>query len=49
MKKQKKPYEKPRIETEEVLESTTLACGKCESGGPRGSGSPSCKQARRLS
>ena len=46
---QRKPYEKPRIDTESTLETTTLACGKCVGSGPVGSGTPACKQAKRLS
>lgn len=45
----KKPYESPSIESESVVETSTLACGKCMSGGPTGSGSQSCKQARKYS
>lgn len=45
----KKPYESPAIESESVVETSTLACGKCLSGGPTGSGSQTCKQARKYS
>ena len=28
----KKPYEKPKIESEKIFETQSLACGKCEVG-----------------
>lgn len=28
----KKPYQKPRVESEKMFETTALACGKCVSG-----------------
>ncbi len=48
-KRKKKPYEKPAIQTESVIESATLACGKCLPGGPVGSQMDACKQATRTS
>ena len=31
-RKPKRPYEKPRIESEKMFETTALACGKCTTG-----------------
>ncbi len=39
----RKPYESPEIRTEEVIETTTMACGKCEVGGPTGAATPACQ------
>ncbi len=47
--KKKKRYEPPAIETESVIETSTLACGKCVPGGPIGSGLPACQQAQSTS
>jgi len=33
-KNQKKPYKKPTIKSEKVIETAALACGKCTGGGP---------------
>jgi len=46
--KKKKPYTKPAIESEKILESAALACGKCQSG-PTGKGSPGCRSLRKFS
>jgi hypothetical protein len=32
VRKPKRPYEKPRIESEKMFETTALACGKCTTG-----------------
>ncbi len=45
----KKQYESPDLVTESVLETSTLACGKCSGGGPTGSSTPACKSVRKLS
>jgi hypothetical protein len=35
MKKiQRKPYKKPVIKSEKIIETAALACGKCLGGGP---------------
>jgi len=31
-RKPKRPYEKPRIDSEKMFETTALACGKCTTG-----------------
>lgn len=49
MKNHKKPYRKPSMKSESVLETSTLACGKCTTGGPTGSQTQACKQAKKLS
>jgi hypothetical protein len=46
-KKQRKPYKKPDIKSEKVLETLALACGKCIAGGPISQGA--CIQRSRLS
>ncbi|MBI5625138.1 MAG: hypothetical protein HY924_15280 [Elusimicrobia bacterium] len=46
--KKKKPYAKPKLESEKIVETSTLACGKCTSG-PSGIGSPPCKSVRKNS
>ena len=48
-KKKKKPYTKPALKSEKILESAALACGKCVGANPTGQGSPSCRQLRRFS
>jgi len=48
-RKVKKPYSKPKIESEKILESAALACGKCLSNSPTGQGSPGCRSLRRFS
>jgi hypothetical protein len=30
----KKPYEKPHIQSEKIIETAALACGKCAGGNP---------------
>ena len=47
-RKTKKPYTQPSIESEKVLETSTLACGKCQTG-PTGAGSPPCKSVKKSS
>jgi hypothetical protein len=34
VKSGKKPYHKPKIESEKVFETAALACGKCIAGNP---------------
>ena len=46
---ERKPYEKPSIQSEEILEGAALACGKCRLGNPTGAGSPSCRSLQKLS
>lgn len=48
-KKKKKPYKKPSIKSEKILESAALACGKCLTNSPTGVGSPSCRSLRKKS
>ena len=47
--KKKKPYLKPDIKSEKILESAALACGKCSGRNPTGQGAPSCRSLRKLS
>jgi hypothetical protein len=47
--KKKKPYEPPKIESEDILEGAALSCGKCRLGNPTGAGSPSCRSLSKLS
>ena len=47
--KKKKPYVKPTIKSEKVLESAALACGKCMTTSPTGQGAPSCRSLRKTS
>ncbi|MFA6317939.1 MAG: hypothetical protein WC943_11010 [Elusimicrobiota bacterium] len=46
--KRKKPYEKPRLDSEKIVETSTLACGKCTTG-PTGAGTAPCKAVRKSS
>ena len=48
-KKRKKPYKKPKIKSEKILESAALACGKCVGTVPTGQGSPACRSLRKSS
>ena len=48
-KDKKKAYKKPSIESEKILESAALACGKCVGHNPAGHGAPSCRALRRFS
>ncbi len=45
----RKPYQPPTIRTDDVTETSTLACGKCSTGGPTGASTQVCKQAKKLS
>ncbi len=47
--KKKKPYDPPSLKSDSVIESSTLACGKCFGSGPVGRATPQCKQFKRLS
>jgi hypothetical protein len=46
-KRIKKTYQKPSVESEKILETAALACGKCLAGGPIGQ--TACKTRSRLS
>jgi len=45
--KDKKPYQKPMIKSEKVIETAALACGKCTGGSPISQGA--CKSVKRIS
>ncbi|MFH1258755.1 MAG: hypothetical protein ABII74_02890 [Elusimicrobiota bacterium] len=47
MPKKKKPYKKPEIISEKILETTALACGKCWSVPPISQSA--CNSRKRLS
>ena len=47
LKKTKKPYRKPTIKSEKILETAALACGKCLAGGPIAQAA--CRSRIRLS
>jgi hypothetical protein len=46
-KKAKKPYSKPVIKSERIIETAALACGKCFAGGPLYQ--QACQSKKRLS
>ena len=47
--RRKLKYEKPSFESEKVLESAALACGKCRTNNPTGAGAPNCRSLQKLS